>query len=48
MSDSLIRHFRLTEHPFGRNTATGAIHRHRGFTEAHQRLRFTIEVHRLN
>jgi general secretion pathway protein A len=44
MSDSLIRHFCLTEHPFGRNAPAAAVHRHRGFTEAHQRLRFTTEL----
>jgi type II secretory pathway predicted ATPase ExeA len=43
MSDSLLRHFRLTSHPFGRSSG-GALHRHRGFTEALERLRFTIEL----
>lgn len=44
MSDSLVRHYHLNEHPFGRNTPPGAVHRHRGFVEARQRLRFTIEL----
>ncbi len=44
MSDSLIRHFRLTAHPFGRDASPSALHRHRGFTEAHERLRYTIEL----
>lgn len=43
MSDSLIRHFHLERPPFGRDAA-GAIHRHRGFLEAQQRLRYTIEL----
>lgn len=44
MSDSLIRHFRLTAHPFGRDAAPAALHRHRGFLEASERLRYTIEL----
>jgi general secretion pathway protein A len=44
MSDSLIRHFHLTQAPFGRDAAPAALHRHRGFLEALQRLRFTIEL----
>jgi type II secretory pathway predicted ATPase ExeA len=44
MSDSLIRHFRLTAHPFGRDAAPLALHRHRGFVEAYERLRYTIEL----
>ncbi len=44
MSDSLIRHFRLASHPFGRNAPKGALHRHRGFAEAFERLRFTVEI----
>lgn len=44
MSDSLIRHFRLTAHPFGRDAAPAALHRHRGFLEAYERLRYTIEL----
>ena len=44
MTDSLIRHFRLTGHPFGRDTSKGALHRHRGFIEALERLRYTVEI----
>jgi len=44
MSDSLLRHFRLTSHPFGRDAAAKALHSHRGFTEALERLRYTIEL----
>lgn len=44
MSDSLIRHFRLTAHPFGRDAPKSALHRHRGFNEALERLRYTIEI----
>ena len=44
MSDSLIRHFRLTAHPFGRDAPKSALHRHPGFTEALERLRYTIEI----
>jgi len=44
MSDSLIRHFRLTEHPFGRDAPKSALHRHRGFNEALERLRYTVEI----
>lgn len=44
MSDSLIRHFRLTAHPFGRDAAPAALHRHRGFLEAYERLRYTVEL----
>ena len=44
MSDSLIRHFRLTSHPFGRDASPAALHRHRGFLEAYERLRYTIEL----
>lgn len=44
MSDSLIRHFRLSSHPFGRDASPAALHRHRGFLEAYERLRYTIEL----
>jgi len=44
MSDSLLRHFRLTVHPFGRDAPKTALHRHRGFTEALERLRYTVEL----
>jgi type II secretory pathway predicted ATPase ExeA len=44
VTDSLLRHFRLTAHPFGRDSLKGAVHRHRGFNEALQRLRFTVEI----
>lgn len=44
MSDSLIRHFRLTAHPFGRDAPKSALHRHRGFNEALERLRYTVEI----
>jgi len=44
MSDSLLRHFRLTSHPFGRDSPRTALHRHRGFVEALERLRFTVEL----
>ena len=44
MSDSLCRHYHLTENPFGRNAPTTALHQHAGFNEARQRLRFTIEL----
>lgn len=44
MTDSLIRHFRLTAHPFGRDAPRSALHRHRGFAEALERLRFTVEI----
>jgi MSHA biogenesis protein MshM len=44
MSDSLLRHFRLTAHPFGRDAPKTALHRHRGFAEALERLRYTVEL----
>jgi type II secretory pathway predicted ATPase ExeA len=44
MSDSLIRHFRLTSDPFGQKASSAALHRHRGFTEAYQRLLYTVEL----
>jgi len=44
MTDSLLRHFRLSSHPFGRDTPRGALCRHRGFAEAHERLRYTVEI----
>ena len=44
MTDSLVRHFRLSAHPFGRDAPRSAVHRHRGFTEALERLRFTVEI----
>ena len=44
MSDSLCRHYHLSENPFGRNAPTMALHQHAGFSEARQRLRFTIEL----
>ena len=44
MTDSLLRHFRLTAHPFGRDAPKTALHRHRGFLEALERLRFTVEI----
>jgi general secretion pathway protein A len=44
MSDSLCRHFRLTENPFGKNASPSAVHLHRGFVEAKERIRFTIEL----
>jgi type II secretory pathway predicted ATPase ExeA len=44
MTDSLVRHFRLSAHPFGRDAPKTALHRHRGFTEALERLRFTVEI----
>ena len=44
MSDSLSRHYHLSENPFGRNAPTTALHQHAGFNEARQRLRFTIEL----
>lgn len=44
MTDSLVRHFRLSAHPFGRDAPKAAIHRHRGFNEAFERLRFTVEI----
>lgn len=44
MTDSLVRHFRLTAHPFGRDAPRSAVHRHRGFAEALERLRFTVEI----
>lgn len=44
MTDSLLRHFRLTAHPFGRDAPRAALHRHRGFCEALERLRFTVEI----
>ena len=44
MSDSLCRHYHLSENPFGRNAPTTALHQHAGFNEARQRLRFTIEL----
>jgi type II secretory pathway predicted ATPase ExeA len=43
MTDSLLRHFRLSAHPFGRDSAA-AIHKHRGFAEALGRLRYTAEI----
>lgn len=43
MTDSLLRHFRLSAHPFGRDNHS-ALHRHRGFSEALERLRFTVEL----
>jgi type II secretory pathway predicted ATPase ExeA len=44
MTDSLLRHFRLSTHPFGRDAQRSAVHRHRGFSEAKERLRFTVEL----
>lgn len=44
MSDSLCRHFHLSDNPFGRNAPQAAVHQHAGFVEARQRLRFTIEL----
>jgi type II secretory pathway predicted ATPase ExeA len=44
MTDSLIRHFRLTANPFGRDAHKTGIHRHRGFVEALERLRYTVEL----
>lgn len=44
MTDTLLRHFRLTAHPFGRDSLKGTLHRHRGFSEALERLRFTVEI----
>lgn len=44
MTDSLLRHFRLSAHPFGRDAPRTALHRHRGFAEALERLRFTVEI----
>lgn len=44
MTDSLLRHFRLSAHPFGRSAHRSALHRHRGFAEALERLRFTVEI----
>lgn len=44
MSDSLIRHFRLSAHPFSRDAASGAIHQHRGFVEAKERIQYTAEL----
>lgn len=44
MTDSLLRHFRLTQHPFGRDAPKTALHRHRGFAEAFERLRLTVEI----
>ena len=44
MTDSLLRHFRLSSHPFSRDSPKSALHRHRGFNEAFERLRFTIEI----
>ena len=40
----LLRHFGLTANPFGRNTNKDALLRHRGFEEALERLRLTIEL----
>lgn len=45
MTDSLLRHFRLSSHPFGRDASRAAVHRHRGFAEALERLRYTLELH---
>jgi type II secretory pathway predicted ATPase ExeA len=44
MTDSLVRHFRLTAHPFGRDAPKAALHHHRGFSEALERLRYTVEI----
>src|SRR5690606_19700864 len=44
MTDSLLRHFRLSAHRFGRSAPRSALHRHRGFAEALERLRFTVEI----
>lgn len=44
MTDSLLRHFRLNAHPFGRDAPKSALHRHRGFNEALERLRYTTEI----
>jgi len=40
----LLGHFGLTHHPFGRRTPDGALYRHRGFEEAHRRLRYTADL----
>jgi type II secretory pathway predicted ATPase ExeA len=44
MTDSLLRHFRLSAHAFGRDAPKSALHRHRGFAEAFERLRLTVEI----
>lgn len=44
MSSQLLRHYRFKHHPFGRTTPDDALYMHRGFTEAQQRLRFTVEL----
>jgi MSHA biogenesis protein MshM len=40
----LLQHFGLTSNPFQRNTSKDALYRHRGFEEALERLRLTVEL----
>jgi len=40
----VLSHFDLDSHPFGRTTPPEAILRHKGFVEAHSRLRYTVEL----
>jgi general secretion pathway protein A len=40
----LQQHFGLRTHPFARNTSKEALYRHRGFEEALERLRMTVEL----
>lgn len=40
----LLQHYGFTRHPFARHTPKDAMLRHRGFEEALNRLRFTIEL----
>lgn len=44
MSPSLLRHFRLRTHPFARSAQRDGLYRHKGFNEAIERLRFTVEL----
>ena len=40
----LLNHYGLRYHPFGRQTSSDALYRHRGFEEALGRLRFCVEL----
>jgi type II secretory pathway predicted ATPase ExeA len=42
--NSLLAHFGFDHHPFGRRVPPKALWRHRGFEEAHRRLRFAVEL----
>lgn len=44
MTARLLQHYGFHTHPFSRATSKDALYRHRGFVEALERLRFTVEL----